>query len=487
MSLRAKLIVALVLLSTLATVAVGATTYRSTGRVLREEVDRSLQDAVTRTLDRGVRDRYPDRDAGPEPPRSEGDVVQQYVGPAGATVPLNGVSIPVRAGDLAVARSERPVGRYRDDRIGSTPVRVLTAGPGGSQGAVQAARSLAEVQRVLTELGRRTLLTVVVVGALAALAGALVARQVTRRLARLTAAAESVAATGDLAVGVPVQGHDETGRLGTAFNDMLSALARSRDEQRRLVQDAGHELRTPLTSLRTNVFALDRAEQLTEDQRRRLLEDLRTETEELTALVNEVVELATERREDEPVAPVALAPLAERVAERARRRTGREVVVQADDGVVLARESALERAVSNLVENACKFDTTGGAIHVTVARGEVWVEDRGPGIPPEDVPRVFDRFHRATAARAMPGSGLGLSIVREVVESAGGAVAAGNRPEGGAIVGFRLPLAADVTATGGPTDPPPGDAGTTDAGATAAGAGASGPGTDPVPVAGEDR
>ena len=90
------------------------------------------------------------------------------------------------------------------------------------------------------------------------LLGWLIARQVTRRLVRLTGAAEQVAATGRLDVAVPVEGTDEAGRLGAAFNEMLAALARSKDDQQRLVQDAGHELRTPLTSLRTNISVLRR-------------------------------------------------------------------------------------------------------------------------------------------------------------------------------------------------------------------------------------
>lgn len=441
MSLRAKLVLALVVLSALATVAVGATTYRSTGRVLRAELDRSLDAAVDRIG--GRLDRRPGRPGPPVDlrPRAAGDVLFQLVGPGGAVVAVDGVDLPVRESDRAAARSPVPVRTFRDDEVDGDAVRVLTRSAGRGAGAVQAARSLDEVDRVLAELGRRTVVAVVVVSALAALAGVLVARQVTRRLARLTAAAESVAATGDLGLRVPVAGADETGRLGAAFEGMLAALARSRDEQRRLVEDAGHELRTPLTSLRTNVFALGRADELDEASRRRLLEDLRSETEELTTLVDEVVGLATERRDDEPQVTVALGDVAERVAARARRRTGRRVEVTGRPGLVVGRPAALERAVGNLVDNACKFDTSGAPVEVQLDGGDVWVADRGPGIPDEDLPLLFDRFHRAAAARSLPGSGLGLSIVREVVEAHGGTVAASNRPGGGAVVGFRLPAA----------------------------------------------
>lgn len=458
MSLRARVVLTLVVLSVAATVAVGVSTYRSTSRALRSEVDRSLVDAADRTGARGQgrpRPGFPERFA---QPRGAGDVVVQQLGPRGTPLFTDGVELPVADSDREVAASLTPRTVLRDDELDGTPIRILTTSRGGGRGAVQAARSLVETQRVLAQLGRRTVLTVIVVGGLAAAAGAFFASQATRRLSRLTEAAESVAATGDLSVGVPVSGNDETGRLGESFNAMLSALARSRDQQRRLVQDAGHELRTPLTSLRTNVFALSRFEELSEEDRRRLLEDLRSETEELAALVDEVVELATDRRGDEPVTTFDLGEVARRVAQRAERRTGRRVVVTTASPVpapagaqVVGRESAIERAVSNIVENACKFDPTG-PVEVHVAEGQVWVGDHGPGIDEEDLPKVFDRFHRAESARGLPGSGLGLAIVADIVGSHGGTVHAGNHPEGGAVVGFSLP---GVPADNRPDDGPP--------------------------------
>ena len=92
-----------------------------------------------------------------------------------------------------------------------------------------------------------------------------------------------------------------------------------------------------------------------------------------------------------------------------------------------AQESAVERAISNLLDNAAKFDASGAAIDVRVDDGEVAVMDRGPGIPADELAVVFERFHRAAAAQAMPGSGLGLSIVRDVITRNGGSVYAGNR------------------------------------------------------------
>ncbi len=306
-------------------------------------------------------------------------------------------------------------------------------------GAIQVGRLLDENQRVLDDLRQRTILVVALVTVAAAAVGWLIARTVTAPLMRLTKAATDVERSGRLDVDVPVAGRDEVGRLGTAFNGMLGALAASRADQQRLVEDAGHELRTPLTSVRTNLAVLRRHPDLDPDTRRRVLEDLETETEELVGLVEEVVALARGATDDAPPGPIELGELARTVAARAERRHGRRVVVTADDSVVVASFPAVERAITNLIDNAVKFDRTAGPIDVVVADGSVVVHDRGPGIAPEDSQRVFDRFYRAEGARSLPGSGLGLSIVREVAERNGGSVQVAARPGGGASVGLCLP------------------------------------------------
>jgi two-component system sensor histidine kinase MprB len=297
-----------------------------------------------------------------------------------------------------------------------------------------------ETQHVLHRILRSTLFAVLIVALAAMLLGWLIALQVTRRLERLTDVAGQVASTGRLDIDVPVDGNDETGMLGRAFSGMLDALQRSRHEQHQLVQDAGHELRTPLTSLRTNVSVLRRRfDNLTPEARDQLLNDLDSETRELTDLVNELVELATDRRDDEAVQPVRLGDVAERAAQRARRRFAREVGVTSDESLLDGRPNALERATQNLVDNACKF-APDGAIEVTVVDGRVTVRDHGPGLRDDDIPNLFDRFFRSVDMRSKPGSGLGLSIVKSIVEQHGGEVFAENAPDGGAALGFILPL-----------------------------------------------
>jgi len=358
--------------------------------------------------------------------------------------------LPVDAADGAVATSvtDHEV-RFRSVTVDGAPYLLLTRSRGRGLGAVQVARSQADHIAVLARLAGRIVILALLVSLAAAVAGRFLARALTRRLVRLTAAAEQVAATGRLDVGVPAHGRDEVGRLGAAFDDMLARLARARDDQQRLVQNAGHELRTPLTSIRTNISLLRRASELPAEERSAVLDDLTGETRELTDLVNELVELATDRRASELEVDVDLGAVADRVAERARRRSGREITVEvpATGVVVRGRAHGLERAVTNLVDNALKFDAGGGPVEVVVRPADaaggagavrLEVRDRGPGVPAEDVERIFDRFHRATEVRSLPGSGLGLAIVRDVVTEHGGSVFATARDGGGAVIGFTL-------------------------------------------------
>ncbi|MEV7235350.1 sensor histidine kinase [Streptomyces sp. NPDC051020] len=134
-----------------------------------------------------------------------------------------------------------------------------------------------------------------------------------------------------------------------------------------------------------------------------------------------------------------LGDVADRAAALVGRRTGREIVVRADSGVIRGRPAALQRAVSNLLENAAKFDPRGDApIESVISGPRVEVRDRGPGIPVPDLPRIFDRFYRAPTARSLPGSGLGLAIVWEVAHAHGGEIFAHNRSGGCAVIGFTV-------------------------------------------------
>jgi len=318
--------------------------------------------------------------------------------------------------------------------------RILTVPVNG--GAVQVARSLAEFDASTARLARTLTIAGGVGVALAGVAGLLVAKSALKPVDQLTETVEHVATTQELGARIAVERNDEVGRLAMRFNEMLEALQSSRVQQERLVRDAGHELRTPLTALRTNVELLARGHGMTDEQRSELLLAATAELEELTTLTAELVELAAD-----PSAPtersveVDLGELAERVAERFRKRSQHTIVVTADDSMVIGRLSELETAVGNLVDNAIKWSPQAEPITITVDSRSIAVDDAGTGIPHGDLGRVFDRFYRSDTARTTPGSGLGLAIVRKIVEGHGGTVFAEASQHGGASVGFRLPAA----------------------------------------------
>lgn len=344
------------------------------------------------------------------------------------------------AADLdAVASGRRPP-HFSDTKVDGSPVRVYIAPlPGG--GAIQVARSLTEVDTVLSRL-RLGLGGVIAAGvAIALLLGWLATRAAAKPVARLTETAEHVARTRDLSQRIAVDGDDELSRLAVSFNTMLEALDSSRRAQRRLVADASHELRTPLTSLRTNLEVLGRSgDGLGDADRERLRADVVVQIEELIGLVADLVDLA---REEEPAAEHAEVRFDELVCAaiaRARRHApGVEFHAELEPTIVSAATGRLDRAVANLLDNAAKWSPPGGTVEVTLAGGELAVRDRGPGIAEADLPYVFDRFYRAAGARGRPGSGLGLAIVRQVAEAHGGSVEAAAADGGGALLRLRLP------------------------------------------------
>jgi two-component system sensor histidine kinase MprB len=235
-----------------------------------------------------------------------------------------------------------------------------------------------------------------------------------------------------------VSGKDEVAQLGNSFNTMLIALRNSSERQRRLVQDASHELRTPLTSLRANAEILERAT-LSEQDRLAILTDMKAEVDELTALSAELSSLAIDQRAAEDPISIDLVEVVSEVAHRASRRTDTPVTVHVTNNTVIsARPHQLERAISNLVDNAVKFSGSSASVEIHVGSKRVEVRDHGPGISDEDKPLVFDRFYRATSTRSMPGSGLGLAIVSQFAEDNDANVYVLDNVGGGAIVGLQF-------------------------------------------------
>lgn len=290
--------------------------------------------------------------------------------------------------------------------------------------------------------------------ALAAGLGWAVGRASIRPVEDLTVAVEHVTATQDLTSRIHDEGNDELARLARSFNAMLAALAASKDQQAQLVSDAGHELRTPLTSLRTNIEVLMRTKDLPAADRNELLADVDAQLKELTTLVGDLVDLAKddEKQQAEPEL-VDFDELVEHAVERAQRRAmSVDFDVSLQPGQVYAQPALLERAVMNVLDNAAKWSPSGGQVNVSLKANGAWrltVTDQGPGVAPEDLPRIFERFYRAPTARAMPGSGLGLAIVKRVVTSHGGTVDITSPPEGGTKVQIVLPLDEKARSTPG--------------------------------------
>jgi two-component system sensor histidine kinase MprB len=373
---------------------------------------------------------------------------------ADGTVALRqgGIALPVQSYTLAVAGGESH-SYLTDVQVGESHLRELTFpitvfGGGGSETvAVQLARPLNGIDRVLSNL--RLILALLCAGgiALAAVLGRFAARRVLAPLGEVAQAAQHIGETEDLTGRIQVHADDEVGQLATRFNSMLDRLESSRaalDEsvraQRQLVADASHELRTPVTSLRTNIEVLLAGGELEYEDRRRLLADVVEQSEELSDLVGDLIELA---RGDQPVGPAEDVRLDGVVAEslaRARRNSpGIEFAASLEPVIVDGIPERLGRAVNNLLDNAARHSAPGGRVEVKVDQHGVTVRDHGSGVAEPDLPYVFDRFFRGTNSRGRQGTGLGLAIVRQVIEQHGGEVTAANAPDCGAIFTVHLP------------------------------------------------
>jgi two-component system sensor histidine kinase MprB len=367
------------------------------------------------------------------------------VGPGGAPLPVDGATRAIAGGSGGT--------ELRSATVNGIHVRMFTFGVSG--GAVELGRPLTSTDHVLSNL--RLILFLLCIGgiALAAALGRVAARRVLAPLGEVAQAASYITETDDLSRRIEVRADDEVGELATRFNTMLDHLESSREAlddsmraQRQLVADASHELRTPVTSLRTNIEVLLEGGELSEDDRRRLLADVVEQSEELTALVSDLIELA---RGDEPAGgadDVRLDRVVEESVARARRNAqGLKFEVRAEPVIVEGVPARLERAVNNLLDNAARHSPPGGAIEIEVNGAGVRVRDHGSGVDQADLPHVFDRFFRGANVRGQQGSGLGLAIVRQVAEQHGGSVHAANAPDGGAVFTIALPALTPRDAT----------------------------------------
>ncbi|MBS2545885.1 HAMP domain-containing histidine kinase [Catenulispora sp. NL8] len=399
----------------------------------------------------------------------------QLVSASPAQDPARGYVLPVGPRTREVAAGEHRA-YYSDITLDGFPVRMYTVSYAPGTAVQVAARS----DTVRTGVRQAAwLMAAVCAGGmlLAALLGYLVARGSLRPVARLTAVAERIAATGDASLRIQTPSGaaagaagrrwrpDEPARLAASFNTMLAELEESVDARRRLVADASHELRTPLTALRTNAELLIDAERLTPRQTARAARAVDRQAREITGLVNDLIELARTEEPDALVEVFALDRLVHGRVEAARDHwpelaftdplTDAAADPAADPAAggghgILVRgvPQRLARLVDNLLGNAAKYSPPAGRVEVALGvvagadgeTAELTVRDHGPGIAPEDLPHVFDRFYRSASARALPGSGLGLAMAQQIARSHQAELTVANAPGGGASFQLRIPI-----------------------------------------------
>ena len=485
MSLRARLGLAAGVAVALAVIAVAISAYAGTRSELLGQVDHSLRSLAQPLLVRagvvkpppGSPQGGPGPDGGGQGGRPQGSILGITRGSdcdAGLGLDTSrGAPFGGAQGDVQLVRQNgfvcvgsgsrampvsgaiktlagRGSGHFTTDaHVGSTHLRVLVYGV-GSRGALMVGLPVSDVDRTLSNQVLLLALIAAAGIALAALLGILVARTALAPIARFTRQTESIATSVDRLENerLEVTGNDELSRLAQTFNTTLDALERSVQSQRNLVADASHELRTPIASIRANLQLLRDEALLSPEDREALRADMIDELDELTGLVSDVVELARGSKPSGEMGDVRLDEIVVAAVTRTRRRAPQlEVASELEPTLVRGQGDRIARAIANLLDNAVKWSRPpAGRVEVALRDGTVTVRDHGPGFREEDLPFVFDRFHRAKEARSKPGSGLGLAIVRQAAEAHGGFAEAGNAPGGGAMMrvnfGPNLPLPA---------------------------------------------
>lgn len=427
--------------------------------VIRYEMFHQLDLNLTQSATRVIQE---NRDAGPQVVAGEcrylsAPACAQIVPALPAEDPPRPYLLPVSAPVREVASGERAP-YFSNNTLFGKPMRILTTRIGEDK-ALQIALRSDNVEKGV----RQAAGLLAVIGAagvlLAAGLGYWVSRTGLAPVARLTATAERIASTRDprhrieLPPGPPGR-EDEVTRLAASFNTMLGELEQSVTAQRRLVADASHELRTPLTALRTNAELLARADRLTDAQRDRAAGALARQLREVTGLVNDLIELARDEEPTPLLEEVRIAALAEHAVDAARAHWPAtpftlHIAPDAAETVRPGVPARLTRLLTNLLDNAAKFSPEGLPVEVELSsyrrsgsgsgsgeRLELTVRDHGPGITAADLPYVFDRFYRAETARALPGSGLGLAMARQIARAHGAELTAEQTQGGGAV--FRL-------------------------------------------------
>ncbi|GAC1434751.1 MAG: HAMP domain-containing sensor histidine kinase [Solirubrobacteraceae bacterium] len=480
-SLRARLILTVLMMAALGLAALAIVTYAEQRSFLLGRLDqqaRTAVPAVERSLsDHGfgrARLRDPARPAGtPEPPQADRGPVGDG-GPtpdlppgtygerrtaAGATLGHVLISLGQSAAPPPAIGKQPPLGRVFTARAvsGEERYRAYARADPFDGGLTIVALPLREADQTLAKLVEVEAL--VIAGVLLALgvAAMIVVRLGLRPLDRMERTAGEIAA-GELSRRVsPATPRTEVGRLGLALNGMLERLEQafearqqSEDRLRRFLADASHELRTPLASIRGYAELFRMGASTDAEGTRRAMRRIAEESRRMGLLVDDLLTLA---RLDEARAlarePVDLAALARDAVHDARASApDRTISLSApEDAIALGDADRLAQVLANLLRNTLVHTPPGSPVEVAVApEGDRWaveVRDHGPGLPEVEARKLFERFWRAEGGRerGRGGAGLGLAIVSEIVEAHGGSVSAANAPGGGAAMRFTLAAA----------------------------------------------
>ncbi|MFL5823226.1 MAG: ATP-binding protein [Solirubrobacteraceae bacterium] len=445
MSLRRRIALAAAFAVAAVAVAISVVGYVSTRSHLLGQVQDQLQHLAQNFL-------HPHEEGGPpgggpgEPGQGQGFHVPgppqpgaaagifQLVEPDG-TITVNG-GLPVTRQVLDIAHRGSGSTFY-EGHVGSghAEYEIYAVWDAPDQHVVQVALPLTDVNSVLDGLLRSYGLLIGGGVLLAAVLGLGISRTALGPIDRFVRRTEDV--TSELEHPRPLEetGPTELKRLAASFNQTLDALEKSIQSQRNLVADASHELRTPIAALRSNIQIFLQSERLPAPERESLQDSILAELDELTQLVDNVVELARGSSPSAYREPVELDGVVRDAVERTRRRAPKvDFRVDLEPTIVQGTPDRIGRAVTNVMDNARKWSPPGGAIDVRLHGGTLTVRDRGPGFAERDLPHVFDRFYRAPDARRLPGSGLGLAIVSQAARAHGGYATAANATDGGAVV-----------------------------------------------------
>lgn len=342
-----------------------------------------------------------------------------------------------------ITRTSRTLG----ERILATTAPILRKGR--VAGAVRVTQSVAATDRAV----RRVVLNLIAVGLAVLLvglvAGGVIARAVSGPMLRLEQAARRVAA-GDLGARAAIEGSAEQRSLAQSFNHMTERVARALDAQRRFVADASHQLRTPLAGLRLRLEEAEAAG-VSDGAAAEIAQGAR-EIDRLARTVDELLVLSRAGERDTEADAVDPAEATEAALARWERYAdARSITLALDEDVAPAAalsssRADLDRVLDVLVENAIHYSPAGTTVTMSFRAGAIEVRDEGPGLAPGEADEVFERFHRGSARAAWPvGSGLGLSIARELARRWGGDVSLENRDGGGAVAMVSLPLCRPLT------------------------------------------